>query len=319
MPQDVNTPDGSSPEDQRKESDSLADETAHLDEVDSPYLKNEKLSAALDSLTRSDDEPAPKEDEPADGGGEADDNQDPDEPPAEGDADIPAEPGDEKVDDELDDEAKEAVAAKAAADKAKAAPKTPVDPDQKELANYSPAAQNRIRELIKRRKATEKEVETVKLKAAYRDQLEARLTEAKMTPEAWDQWADLGFLIQTAPETAAKVLGTMAESLGYAAVPKTETTPGELDKDLKELVAADEMTEKAAKAIQATRTPAKPAPKQPPMPTGQQTQMRRAPSLAAPKETGEQIMARLDKEFAAAYPDQWGQVGAGGEYRASQV
>lgn len=297
MPSDVTESASSAEDDLRKESESQADDDTQLSPEHEQFLANPKLKAALDSLTGASDDAA-KADEPEE---KSDDNED---QPEEKSEDAPAgstEPA-EKTEDETQESEPEPEKPKAKAPAAERAQDSDADPDPKEVAGFSHGAQRRIQELVRKRKTIEKERDEAKKKAAYREELDARLTEAGMSRDAWDDWVKLGFAIQTNPAAAAKTLGALAKGLGHSET-AGEGAAIDIDADLKELVDNDEMTEVAAKKVQATR-------QRRPANAPQAREASAPPSLSPRAETGVQIMTRLDAEYAKSYPDQWDKLAA---------
>jgi hypothetical protein len=303
MPPDVNEDSASSAEDQRIESESLADDTANLSPEHEAYLKNPRMAEALKTLTgggTKDDTSSEgaKQDQP--------DNQTEDEK-----TDQTTGQESESSEDEAataDEDSEPGVAAeRAPAAKATAKAGTDADdeddsyPDEAETAAFSPNAQRRIRQLVAQRKRAESQLAEALEDAQYRRGLKTTLKNVGITPEAFDEWTQLGIVVQTDPAAAAKVLGRLAETLGYT---PAKAEPDRLDDDLKALVDDDQMTEAAAKRIQATR-------KQPSRAADPTQQPRTAvapaevPSLVKKPESGAQIMARLDAEFATKFGTDW--------------
>jgi hypothetical protein len=181
-------------------------------------------------------------------------------------------------------------------------------PDDAELKTYTGHSQKRIRQLIAARKSVDDrfakadaEIKTLREKAKYREDVESKLTEHKIDTKAWDQWVDLGLLVQREPDKAGQILAAMAKNLGVAIPDGATKTPDEsvqLDPDLAELVKAYEMTEAAAKKVQAKRTP----PRRPDAPPAAPAS--RGPALTVdPVDLGQQAIAAVDAEFRAKVPE----------------
>jgi len=143
-------------------------------------------------------------------------------------------------------------------------------------------------------------------KAKYRDDVESKLTEHKIDAKAWDQWVDLGLLVQREPGKAGQILAAMAKNLGIeVSAPSTpaEKPPVSFDPDIAELVASFEMTQAAATKLQEKRSATRPEPttRQDP-PTSAPAS--RSPSLVVdPVEQGNQALAAVDAEFRAKIPE----------------
>lgn len=273
-----------------------------LDREQQKLMEDEHVQAAVERLTSG---PDPVEEE----------TPEPEPDP------IDNTPTDTETETKPDTSTDKPVATKAPEDPpAKADPKpTEVDtsyPDEKELKGYTGNSQRRIRQLVAARKSVEEkaakheeEVSRLKDRAKYRDDMEARLTEHKIDPKAWDQWTSLGLLVQQEPGKAAQILAAMAKNLGLdpseLADPK-KADDAKLDADLAEMVASFDMTEPAAAKIQASRRKS-PAPAQRFTPERAEAQeLRPAPSLSVdPVAVGNQAILAVDTEYRKKYPDQW--------------
>jgi hypothetical protein len=187
------------------------------------------------------------------------------------------------------------------------------DPNEKEINAYSAGAQKRIRKLVQQKNDLRAEVEKLKGRAKYRDELDASLTKASIKQESWDRWTQLGFLVQTQPEKAADVLRHMADNLtGMRREPAREAPPEkadepppepDLDADLKKHVEDFDMTAEVATKIQAERRRAAPRKEQqstaPPPGDG-------LPRLSQSSvDKGVAAVAAVDAEFRAKFPDRW--------------
>lgn len=293
MPPDVNPDSAPSADEQRIQSDSLADDTANLSPEHEAYLKNPRMAEALKTLTggTTEDDKSPEGDEqvePVTTEGE------PEAPEASADTVPVEEPPEPVATDETPPPAKPTP-------KAAAPTEDTSYPDAKETAAYSPNAQRRIQQLVHARKKAESELAEVRSAAQYKKDLDAKLNETGIKPEAFDEWMQLGVVVQTDPAAAAKVLGRLAKTLGYE--PEPEKGTDSLDADLKALVDEDQMTEAAAKKVQATRKPVQAPPRSAPAATGM-------PLLTKKPEDGAQIMLRLDTEFAKKYAGAWDSMAA---------
>ena len=352
MPSDVNLPDDSSSPDPRKtESQSETNEIQMLspelqDLAEKPEVQQimDRLGAGesdpdeVDNNTNEDeDEEAASSDDKADAEEKADDKADTDEA-----ENANAEEADKADDAEVADEADEAEKDDAeetddADDKAEPEPekkKTPEakpedqDPTEEELRQMSRNENARIRSLVKRRKAAEAEVAKreeriaeLEHKAAYRDSLDTVLKTNGISQEAWDQWQDLGLLMQTEPQRAAILLNQMSKSLGYQEI--TDSTPvSKLDDDLTKMVADTEMTKEAAEKIQRqrmrdaqmavvrqprkTQVPQQRQQQQHQPDTTQRSQASQLPRLSqSDLDRGAAAVKAVNAEFAKKYPDQW--------------
>lgn len=201
--------------------------------------------------------------------------------------------------------------------KAPAAPALDMSyPDDAELGRYTGHSQKRIRQLVAARKNVDErfakvdaENKTLREKAKYRDDVESKLTEHKIDPKAWDQWVDLGLLVQREPSRAGQILAAMAKNLGVE-IPVADTKPRQppapeavkFDDDIAAMVASFDMTEPAARKLQASRTKAPVQTRTPdaaPAPEGT-----RSPSLVAdPLEQGQRALTAVDEEFRAKIPE----------------
>lgn len=334
MPQDVNTTDGSSPEEQRKESVSHTEDDSDLDGSLQTLAEKPGVSDIVDRLMNPGGDEADDSNDDAElenhnedeEGKEADkeksESEDGDEKPAEGETD------DKEVDKTA---AKKPAALKAATDEpgdgeqeqetekeAEVEPVTETADDNEPDDQYGNGANKRIRQLVDKRKALEAEIATrdariseLEEKASYRDTLEKTLTEHKVDTKTWDEWTQLGLLMQKNPRRAAQILGTMAKELGFIG----DNDPVEVkDADLVEMVKSQDMTEDAAKKIQRQRLITAPAP-MPMRETRTETtpaDQNRLPSL--PRLTrdesavGTRAIQAVDAEFRKKYPDQWGKI-----------
>lgn len=335
MPSDVNSPDGSSPEDQRNVSDSQPDEVKHLDGKLQDLAEKPAVQSIVDRLMNpdagddtSDDLDNHEEDEEANEA-EADDKAEVEKTEdADGtdkaDASTDEAPDDAtkpKADETATTDAPEGDAADTTAD-AKKVDEEAGDPDDQEMRGYSRDANKRIRQLVQARKTVEAklaekdaEIEQLREKASYRDTLEETLKTHQVDSKTWDEWADLGLLMQRDPRKAAVILGTMAKSLGFR---DPDGAIDKLDDDLAKMVADQEMTKEAAEKMQRHRLKLNPVilPTGDPAPTQrqapvnpQQNQPRSLPRLTRDDtEVGKRAIAAVDAEFRKKYPDQWGKL-----------
>lgn len=321
MPSDVNKPDGSSPEEQRKVSDSQSEDVSHLDGKLQLLAEKPAVQSIVDRLMKPDG--AEPSDEDLENHEEDEEGKETEtDPVADGDGDGV---GDEPDPEETETEKPKVPVVKAGdADPEETETEEPVvdpeiagddqDPDEQETAGYTRDANKRIRQLVERRKAAE--AETAKLreqigelqdKASYRDVLEKTLTEHKLDTKTWDEWTSLGLLMQSNPQRAAVTLAQMAKALGYR---DPEGPIAKFDDDLEAMVKDQEMTKEAAEKLQRQRLVQQPI--SVPRNTQQQptqTTDPRSPSL--PRLTrddiavGQKAIGVVDAEFLKKYPDQW--------------
>ena len=331
MPSDVNRPEDSSSEEQRNGSDSQTDDQFKNEDgalqvlAEKPGISDivdrlmnpdtgdgEGDEGDLENPNEEDEEGKETEDADADGEGEGEGEDADGEPKAKkAKADDKTVEGEPIVEDDADEEADEKPEAKAKSDE---------DPDEDERQSYSRDANKRIRQLIEKRKAAEAaaaekdaEIEQLRVKASYRDDLEKSLADHKVDTKAWDEWTQLGLLMQRDPARAAVYLGKMAQTLGYQD-PDGPIT--KVDKDLEDLVAAQEMTKEAAEKIQrtriASRMQAPPVPRQPTEAAPTATSDPRSPSLPRltrdEADVGRAAIKAVDAEFRKKYPDQWDKI-----------
>jgi soluble cytochrome b562 len=187
-------------------------------------------------------------------------------------------------------------------------------PDEDEVKSYPKGSQKRIRQLVAARKRTEEELAQARQDAAYKRDLDTFLNEIGTTRESWDNWTDLGALVQKNGAAAAPILRAMAENLAKATgtAPATSSAPASrpasapsrgLDPDLQKFVDDLDMTEEAANAIQATRAnyraaPVAPAPRAP--------DGRAAPRMAEDViAAGNAAVNLVNDEYAKRYPSEW--------------
>lgn len=323
MSNDVNKPDGSSPEEQRKQSVSHTEDDSQLDGSLQTLAEKPGISDIVNRLMKPDNvDPEgddaeleiPKDDEEGtetDPAAEKDGEEKPDgeeTDPGEGDGEKPkakakpvTDPEGEEVVDETADDPEET-------------PKPVATDDESDDSQYGNGANKRIRQLVARNKASEAKVAELEAqvaelsdKASYRDTLEKTLTDHKVDTKTWDEWTKLGLLMQSDPARAARTLGTMAKALGYQ---DPDGPIAKLDADLEQLVTDQEVTKEAAEKLQRQRLKTAPiaAPRQTAptsvAPTGDQS-----PSLPRltrdDQAVGAKAIAAVDAEFRKKYPDQW--------------
>lgn len=329
MPSDVNNPDGSSPEEQRKSSASHAEDDSQLDGSLQTLAEKPGVSDIVDRLMKgsTDDGADPElenhnEDEE---GKETDDSADDAEEVKDGDEKPDGEDGDDEVVDgkpkpkakPVADPEGEAAAEdepEESADDSDEKPKPIEQDDDSNDDQYGNGANKRIRQLIARNKTAEARIAELEAerdglteKASYREILEKTLTDHQVDTKTWDEWTKLGLLMQSDPARAARTLGTMAKALGYQ---DPDGPIAKLDADLEEMVKSNDMTAEAAEKMQRQRIKTAPLPpiQRQADPT-QSENNNRSPSLPRltrdDQAVGAKAIAAVDAEFRKKYPDQW--------------
>jgi hypothetical protein len=192
-----------------------------------------------------------------------------------------------------------------------AEPEEDPDPTPEEVKTFTPNVQKRIEQLARKRRAAEERANQLALKAKMVDDLDQQLSTHKIERAVWDQWQQLGFLAQTDPKSAAKVLAHMAKNLApevvaelterAAKAPEAQATA--LDDDLQKMVDDFEISPEVATKLQARRAPPKTeatngepkAPPRVPIPTMSDMDIR----------AGEEAIKAVDAEFRQKYPRDW--------------
>jgi len=308
---DVNTSDSSSQDDQnREQSNSQLDNSdLHNDpavlklvdsfasEADDPDLQ--VIEIGKDEVpSRKEDEPnaegEPSSEEKSEEGKESDGTEGDDESPApKTDDPAPTEDkpkakvNDPELEEEEDDDSY---------------------PEDEEINGYTQNSQKRIRQLVAARKRSEEQLSDFEADADYKRQLDNTLSELGTKPEAWDNWVQLGFLLQKGEAAVPGILRNMADNLetdaGGAPTRPPAATPAAdapLDADLKGYVDSLEMSEEAAAAVQATRKPAPAA-----APQQDQGGHSIGPRLSdSDADYGQRSIAAVNDEMAKKYPSEW--------------
>lgn len=294
MPSDVDQTSDPSQEDSRETSTSAVEQDDRLND--------DSLRSFVDKFATEEDDPDIKEVEIGSFQPEQDDAEPKDEE---------GEPEPEETEADTTDSDEEEVEIPAKKPEAEADETEPDDeddsyPDEGEVKSYPKGSQKRIRQLVAARKRVEAQLAEAQQDAEYKRTIDKLLTDIGTTPEAFDNWVNLGVLVQKNGAAAAPMLRRMADNLdggSSSSTPAPQQSGGSgLDADLQEMVDNLDMTEEAAEKIQSQRRSSG-APTQ--QPTPQQAEGA-APRLHRdPTEVGQQAVLAVNAEYEKKYPSEW--------------